>query len=242
MRKPKFLGVYSLARTASKKGPRQGKQFYFVWEVDKSAYAIQLLNEAMIPQARPELISRPRLQTGFRLEPAILAAPITTPDFRKLLPPGSEKASGEASELTDATLRQLEAARRTKQVENDLRDSFDKAIRALNRPRDRRAALIALEKLADTRDGIVSTHKHMFRDFGVLLRKKSLPEIALRYARRVIELAPDDDHAHFNIARLLAILGYYDQAEAHLIKAITLDSREPVYERLRKHIDKMRRH
>lgn len=237
MRKPKFLGVYSLARTPAKKTLRKGKQFYFVWELDKTTYAIQLLNEAMVPQSRPELISKPRLQTGFRLEPAILANPITTPDFRQIPSQSGSQKSGEATPLTDAALHKLEQARKTKQIETDMRGNFDKAIRALSRPRDRKGALAALEKLSETKDGIVPDHKHMFRDFGVSLRKQSLPELALRYAQRVLELAPNDDHAHFNIARILAILGYYDQAQAHITKAISLDSKENIYLRMRKYLE-----
>lgn len=240
MRKPKFLGVYSLARTAAKKGARTGKQFYFVWELDKATYAVQLLNEAMIPQSRPELISQPRLQTSYRLEPSILTVPITTPDFRRLPGAPAGKSPAGAAELTDETLAQLDAARKTKQIETDLRGNFDKAIRALSRPRDRKGALAALEKMAASKEGIVSAHKHMFRDFGVTLRKQSLPELAALYARRVLELAPEDDHAHFNMARVLASLGYYDQAQAHITKAISLDSSEKVYRLMRKYLDRQR--
>ena len=237
MRKPKFLGVYS--KVLPKAGKRPGKQFYFVWELDKNIYAIQLLNDAMIPQASPELASAARLRTGFKLEPGILAAPITTPDFRQLAAQEGKKPP-QAAELTDATLKQLEQARKIKQVETDMRDNFEKAIRALSRPRDRKGALIALEQIATAKKGIMPVHKHMFRDFGVSLRKKSLPELALKYASRVVELAPNDDHAHFNIARILAILGYYDQAQSHLDRAKSLDSKEKVYKKFQSYLTELR--
>lgn len=237
MRKPKFLGVYSKA--APKAGQRPKKQFYFVWELDKTAYAIQLLNDAMIPQASPEFASDTRLRTGFRLEPGILAAPITTPDFRQLALREGAKKPPQAEELTDVTLRKLEQARKIKQVETDMRDNFDKAMRALNRPKDRKGALAALEQLASAKNGIVPVHKHMFRDFGVALRKKSLPELALKYAGRAVELSPNDDHAHFNLARIMAILGLYDQAQAHLDRAKALDKKEKIYRRFQAYLTEL---
>lgn len=235
MRKPKFLGVYSLAAVQRKKGAR--KRLFFVWEIDKAIAAIQELNEAFVPIARPESLPLARLRTQYSLEPSILAAPVTTPDFRQLAP-AAKKA--EAAELNDATLLMLEKARRTKQVENDLRGSFSKALRALNRPRDRKGALAALEQLAETRDGIVPAHRHMFRDFGVSLRKKSLPELSLRCAMRALELSPNDDHAHFNVARALSILGLYDEADAHLRQAVQLDGTEEIYPRMQAYIRSLR--
>lgn len=237
MRKPKFLGVFSRAAQATLQKSR--KQFFFVWQLDKTAYAVQLLNADMAPQAPPELVSAERLQNRFRLEPGILAAPITTPDFRQLAYREAKKTQ-EVAELNDKTLEELEQARKTKQIETDMRDNFSKAMRALNRPRDRKGALIALEQMASAKNGIVPVHKHMFRDFGVSLRKKSLPELALKYARRVVEMSPNDDHAHFNMARILTLLGMYDQAEQHLTKARSIDSREPVYAKLQKYINGLR--
>lgn len=231
---PKFLGVFSRAQILQKQ-VRTRKRLYFVWEVDKAAYAIQELNEAMVPKSPPTLITPAKLQTGFRYEPGILAAPISLPDLRHLQK-GEVSKPKEAAELTDATLQELEKARQARQVENDLRSSFAKALRALSRPRDRKGALAALETLAEARKGIVPVHKHMFRDFGVSLRKKSLPELALRCCRRVVELAPNDDHAHFNLARILGILGFYDEASAHLKTAMKLDGKEPVYGRLLSHL------
>lgn len=221
MRNPKFLGVFSKVKDQKS---RSRKQLNFVWELDKNNCAIQELNEALVPVARPQVISSSKLKTGYRLEAAILAAPITTPDFRHLQAPKKE-----ATELTDAALLELERARKAKQVEADLRDNFAKAIRALNRPKDRKGALAALDHIAHTKEGIVPVHKHMFRDFGVTLRKKSLPELALVCTQRVLELAPQDDHAHFNMARIFFVLNMPNEAIAHLQRAIQLDSREKVY-------------
>ncbi len=232
MRNPKFLGVYSGKTVSRNADGKSVKRFYFVWDLDNACYAAQALDNSFAPVEKPRLLSQAQLKANLKLEPGILAAPISTPDFRRI--ETATKARAEATELTDASIRELEKLRKAKQVETDLRNNFDKAMRALSRPRDRRGALAAIEQITEMTEGIVPAHKHMFRDFGVSLRKKSLPELALRCAKRTLELAPNDDHAHFNMARLLTVLGLYDEAEAHLNKAIKLDRNEKIYPKMLK--------
>lgn len=235
MRKPKYIGVYSDNTSGRNKGGAiTVRQFYFVWLFEDGNYAVQKLDKSLVPRGPVKLVSPQALKAGFHAENSILAAPMSTPDFRQIIQPREERAA----ELNDETLRELEKARKAKQVENDLRNNFNKALRALNRPRDRKGALAAIEQLAAVKDGIVPAHKHMFRDFGVSLRKKSLPEQALMCARRAVELAPEDDHAHFNMARILSILGLYGEARAHLRKAMAIDSSEKVYKKLDDYIQK----
>lgn len=227
MRNPKFLGVYSGKSLVQSSDGKRVKRFYFVWDLGNACYAAQGLDNSFTPIEKPRLLSQAQLKANLKLEPGILAAPISTPDFRRIEAALSTKHV--ATELTDASIQELEKARRAKQVEADLRNNFDKALRALSRPRDRKGALAAITQIAESTEGIVPAHKHMFRDFGVSLRKKSLPELAVNCAQRVLELAPNDDHAHFNMARLLSHMGMYDEAEAHLLKAIKLDRNEKIY-------------
>lgn len=126
----------------------------------------------------------------------------------------------------------LEATRKAYILESRLRETFRQTLLRLKRPRERKAALLALEQLAGTTQGIVPAHKHMFRDFGVRLRQSKLVTQAVLCTRRVVELAPEDDHARFNLARLLCILGKYDEAIVHIRAAISMDKKEPVYEKL----------
>lgn len=232
MRNPRFLGVYSRVQPGIKL-TRSKKQFFFVWGVSNDVFAIQALNNAFVPTGHPILMPQDKFKTGFKLEPGILAAPVTTPDLRYLQTQNRRKVSTTSqtniNNFDNISLEDLEKARKAKQVETDLRGNFDKALRALSKSKDRRGALAALEQIAETTEGIVPAHKHMFRDFGVTLRKKSLMEIALRCAQRVLELAPRDDHAHFNIARILNMMNMNREAAAHIQRAMELDANEPVY-------------
>ena len=134
----------------------------------------------------------------------------------------------------------LEAARKAKVVETKLRETFRQTLLRLKRPRERKAALLALEQLARTKEGITPSHKHMFRDFGVRLRQNSQPNLALLFTRKAVELAPEDDHAHFNLARILCSLGMYDEAAAHVATALSVSSEEPLYFKLLEHIRELK--
>lgn len=134
----------------------------------------------------------------------------------------------------------LEAARKAKVVETKLRETFRQTLLRLKRPRERKAALLALEQLAHTKEGITPAHKHMFRDFGVRLRQNSQPDLALLFSRKAVELAPEDDHAHFNLARILCSLGMYDEAAAHVATALSVSSEEPLYFKLLEHIRELK--
>ena len=229
MRSPKFIGVFSDRKTARNAKNRDSRRYFFCWDLGNGSFAIQELDGSYSPKSRPSRISAQDLKNNFVFQPAILATPVSSPDSRQISP---QKQVRQATELNDKSLAALEKARKTRQVETDLRNSFDKAIRALSRPRDRKGAIAALGQIAETTEGIVPEHKHMFRDFGVSLRKKSLPDLALRCAARAAQLAPEDDHALFNLARILAVLGRYTEAEKHLAKAMKLNKRQPVYPRL----------
>lgn len=235
MRNSKFIGVFSRSSNIGKKA---GKELYFVWENEDKSYIIQKLNEAFIPVTAAEKISSKVLQSAFNYEPGLLAAPVSVPDLSHLALEQQKKQVAKSAELTDAALFELEQARKAKQIETDMRNNFQRALKALNRPKDRKGALAALEQIANAKEGIVPVHKHMFRDFGVSLRKKSLSELALQCASRVLELSPNDDHAHFNLARILYMLGLYDQAQTHIEKAMEIDNSEDIYKKFLNYITK----
>ncbi len=132
----------------------------------------------------------------------------------------------------------LAAMRKAKMTETRLRETFRQTLLRLKRPRERKAALTALEQLAQSTEDICVAHKHMFKDFGVSLRQNSQPALALLFSRRVVELAPNDDHAHFNLARILCLVGQFDEAAAHVRTAMNMGGEEPLYFRMLVHIRK----
>ncbi|OXS27984.1 MAG: hypothetical protein BCS36_02735 [Desulfovibrio sp. MES5] len=179
-------------------------------------------NEVAAPARTPQL----RLQP---VEKDILTAATDTP-ARRVQPDVSPTAMSRPMDL--------EAMRKAKMTEARLRETFRQTLLRLRRPRERKGALAALEQLAQSTENICTAHKHMFRDFGVSLRQNSQLALALLFSRRVVELAPDDDHAHFNLARILCSLGHFDEAAAHVRTAMNMGGEEPLYFRMLVHIRK----
>ena len=260
MQSPQYIGVYSL------RNKLQGgsKALYFVWQTETGDYIVQRIDSARKPVGVPERVAHDVLLHNFVPEAPPTPQPVMPQDDglpasepagqaqgaaayraaadreQELIfapPSAADNASGDG----DEEFRRLELARKAKQLEAAMRETFRKTLLRLKRPKEQRAALAALEQMAAAREGIVPEHRHMFRDFGVQLRKQSQPDTALHFSRRVVNLAPGDDHALFNMARILCDLRKFDEAEQRLAQAMKIDASEPVYRRMRDYIMREKR-
>ena len=240
--KIKFLGVYSSAQTQSRN--RRFREFFFVWQVrdgQETYFRVQEIDESYAPKSKVYTIDQSTL-SFFKFEPSILAMPLTTPeeicDQTKREQP-QVKPSDQADQM-EAFRAQVEA-----RTEKLLRTDFEQAMLQLNQPKSRLGALRYIKTIPNQKE-IKPSHKHMLRDFTIELRKNSLPEIALLFATKTVELAPNDDHAHFNLARIYTILERYKDALVHVRKAISLQpdtEDELVYRKLLTYIEQEdRRH
>ena len=262
MQSPQYIGVYSL-RNKLQGGSRA---LYFVWQTETGDYIVQRIDSARKPVGVPERVTRDVLLHNFVPEAPPTPQPVvphdsSLPSFDPLPPQGQQGAgarraaaeqeqqllfapsqpAAETSDDGDEEFRRLELARKAKQVETSMRETFRKTLLRLKRPKERHAALTALEQMAASKEGIMPEHRHMFRDFGVQLRKQSQPDTALHFSRRVVKLAPGDDHALFNMARVLCDLRKFEEAEQLLAQAMKIDASEPVYRRLRDYIMREKR-
>ena len=214
------MGTFSAKQTTAAAQRKKKKEYFFVFrtEVDgKTVYVLQELNDALVPTGNVNTADVSTLNDYFLHEPNILAMPLTKPDFvppkqrtqRKDQHPEEKPAKEELPKTTEGqelTPSQIKAA------EKIIRNNFAEAFKKLDEPVEHRRALRTIKKIAAQKEGIAPEHKHMFRDFSVDLRKKSLPEIALLFAIKNTDLAPDDDHAYFNLARLYLMLDRFNEA------------------------------
>ena len=196
---------------------------------------LQTLSKGKLPESVEVTPEQPDM--GLIPFPSRTATGVTAVHYDE----GSTPVAATAGAAAPKRAYDLEAARKAKVVESKLRETFRQTLLRLKRPRERKAALLALEQLAQTKDGIIPAHKHMFRDFGVRLRQNSQPDLALLFSRKAVELAPEDDHAHFNLARILCSLGLYDEAATHIGTALSMSSGEPLYFKLLEHIRELKR-
>jgi len=188
------------------------KRYWFVWDCGDAGYRAQALDGAFQPQQETSVLDPVTFHASFSPEPAILAAPVRQGRGSASAFPSQDGVSSEK------TPEQLTAERT--EVEKHLRDHFGVLLLKIRLGDGLPGVLKAMQDIAEVEEGIVPEHKHMFAEFGINLRKGKLPELALAHAKRVLSLAPDDSHAHFNIARIYHILGKLVEAEQHLLTAL----------------------
>lgn len=66
-------------------------------------------------------------------------------------------------------------------------------------------------------------HKHLFNEFGISLRKAKLVDQAVNYYERALELAEEDEHLHYNVARAHFERGDDKECREHLNKALDIN-------------------
>lgn len=103
-------------------------------------------------------------------------------------------------------------------LEERTREAFDSLVEKLDRGGGEAEQDVL--RLLDRDDGFTWKHKYMFTEFGMLLRRKRKPELALACHLRALSLSPRDEHILFNVARAEFELGNQDNAEKCLEAAL----------------------
>ncbi|MBQ7456181.1 MAG: hypothetical protein IJS54_01015 [Desulfovibrio sp.] len=239
--KVKFMGVYS---TKQRKSPQRSakptKEYFFVWQVrdeNETFIHVQEIDNTYTPKGKVFAIDQTTL-SYFTFEPSILAVPLTrTEEVLKILKPKKPKIEPLPEipeDFPDLPLIGDAAQSAAELVEAVIRKDFETAVQQLNDPDMRIRALRQIKAIPDKQD-IKPVHKHMLRDFAIVLRKKNLPEVALVFAEKTVSLAPKDDHAHFNLARIYYLLSRYRDAIEQIYTALNLPHApedEPIYRKL----------
>jgi len=66
-------------------------------------------------------------------------------------------------------------------------------------------------------------HKHLFNEFGIRLRMARLDHEALSYYTKALEISPDDENLHYNMARAAFDMGEAEEAAQHLGRCLALN-------------------
>lgn len=249
MQDTSYLGVYSVC-LPNARGQLQ-KRMHFVWAEDAGKYRVQALDGAFQPVGSKKLLGPVEFKKNYTHEPSILAVPVSagTP-WRNIAGKQEEQfpqsptvpgLAGDRAPTSAAPEAPPANAAASKQTEKYLRDFFAKTLKRVRFSKERSAALNSLKTVIEVEEGIVQEHKYMFADFGVALRKNDLLELALACCKRVLDLSPEDDHAHFNIARIFLEMDRLDDAEQHILTAQSLNSAESVYQKMLDHMQTERR-
>lgn len=106
-------------------------------------------------------------------------------------------------------------------AEQRLRSEFSRALLQLRTSRS--TAIRDLHELVESAaESLQKEHKYLFTEFGTTLRRRQLFALACRYHEKARQLAPDDEHVLFNLARTLYDSGDVDRARERLEEALNL--------------------
>ncbi len=203
----------------SRKDALGEKVYYFAWSIGE-LYSLQVLNAFFQPAAEvSKTIDADTFAAMFVHEPGIQKYP--KGEAHRILTEGKKASSKDA-------------------VEGTLRELFRKALVRIKRTGSVESSLPIIRNLLEVQEGITEKHKHMFSEFGVELRKNKCYPEAMAFAQRTLVLSQNDDHAHFNVARILIDMGDYDEAEQHLLTAQYINPDSRIYKKSLQYISLLR--
>ena len=207
-----FLGVYSTRENRVMDGKTLVvKCLWYAWNWDQGTVAIQEVSPQWKLVGPSRIIIRAELESRFSFEQ-------DGPSEKPRLPKPPDREPQEKTVIGDA--RTLEGV--LVLAEETARDDFTSGIKALELG-DSKQAMFAFERPLQMDVPWRPTHKHMFSEFGSILRKKRIYALALRHHTKALELAPNDEHIWFNLARVHYSLGNIDKAMEYLRRVLKAD-------------------
>ncbi|MDR2075845.1 MAG: hypothetical protein LBP61_02775 [Desulfovibrio sp.] len=195
------------------------KMFWFCIEGDDGQIEVQPLNVNYIPSGPKKNIPKDDFLSRFSPEPEMYVTNVF-PKMREL----------------NKTIARAERYRKNKEYysaemefnsalqvdEENVRANFGLGITYLERGESGKANNI-FERLVKLDAAFQEEHKHLFNEFGINLRKNKMIDQAITYYAKAEELAAQDEHLFYNMAR--AYLEKQDMGNAlrYLLKALDMN-------------------
>lgn len=228
-----FVGVFSECVThtlgfGGTKRKQSAKTFWLVERTPQETLFIQALNEHMVPVGDKRPLSRDRFLANYCPEPDLFLG-LVRPRMRQIeeavLRGDKHRAQEEffSAEMEYSCALQINA--------DEIRANFGLGLTYLARG-DTDKACYVFSKLMSLEASYQPEHKHLFNEFGIALRKGRMFKEALLYYSRALELAEDDDHLLYNLARAHFELLDFDESHACVQKALNLNPRLAAAEQL----------
>lgn len=194
------------------------KTFWFV-EQKGAELECQPLNPNYIPSGPKRKISMDELIAKFSPEPEFYQMSVF-PKMRQLQQTVDKADNHRDKGETFAA--EYEYSRALKVDEENVRANFGIGLTYMERGELEKAENI-FERLVKLDGAFQSEHKHLFNEFGINLRKSKMLPQAVEYYRRALELSPNDENLHTNMAR--ALLETKDLAGCldHIFKALEIN-------------------
>ena len=212
---PKILGVYSLqvhteVGAGATKDRRDGISYWYVRQLTPERFEVQPLNTHHVPSGlRTELGALDFLRQ-YTPEPRyyrLHTVPALESLARKIAMGEAAFALGDLDEAERQFLKALMISERDVKANYGLGEVYSEK-------KEYAKLKGVLDRLLGIPEAFTLEHRQTFNRFGISLRKNGHWEESIRYYRKSLELNANDEHLHFNLARV-----YYDQGRMDLCVA-----------------------
>ena len=196
----------------------QQVSFYFVTEHEDGKIYIQPLGENYLPIGERQEIEREELLRDFLPEPGLYQKEVL-PKMREVQ---KSVARGDKFRSRGETFTaEFEYAKALKIDEQNVRANFGIGLCYMSRG-DADKAREVFTRVVGIEAAFDNEHKHLFNEFGISLRKGKLFQEAADYYQRALELSPEDENLHYNMARALAESGDLKNAALATARCVAL--------------------
>jgi len=222
--KEKIKGVFSTQTlmkigTGTTQRKTVQKSYWFANELEDGRIEIQPLNKNYVPSGPKRIITKEELLEKFIPEPEFYTYEVY-PRIREL---NKTIARADRHRMRGETYSaEFEYKKALKVDEENIRANFGLGLTYLDRGDTEKAQNI-FERLVKLDAAFEKEHKHLFNEFGIKLRKNKMYRQCLEYYKRALELAPEDDHLLYNIARCYFEMKDYSKCKEYLEKALELN-------------------
>lgn len=236
---PQILGVYSKqeVKDVGSGATRRGHQeitFWFVRRVDTDEYEVQPLNSNHVPSGMRVTMSKGMFLQGYTPEPNYYETR-TLPALKSL----QKKIELGEKFFQQGLLSKAEKEFLKAVMVDDQNAQANLGLGAVySEQGDFAKVRKVIGVLLNNDDAFREEQRQQFNIFGISLRKQGLHEDAIRFYSKALDVDPNDEHLHFNLARV-----YFDHGEEleclkHIETALKLN---PQFEAGRKFLEYLSR-
>ncbi|TVM19349.1 Tfp pilus assembly protein PilF [Oceanidesulfovibrio indonesiensis] len=173
--------------------------YMYVDEQDDGRFSIQALNSSFVPTGDSQFITREELLKQYLPEPDVYMKRYlpAMKELEEAVSRGEEHL--ENKELFSAEYEFKNALRID---EENIRATFGLGLTYLERGEKDKGALV-FKRLGNIDGAFEESHKHLFNEFGIMLRKQGLLDQAMQHYSRAFRLCKSDEHLLYNMSRVL---------------------------------------
>lgn len=208
----KILGVYSTSKkakvgTGTTTHDSTPKTYWFVLQFSEDEYTLQALSTEHLPTFVRFNVPRERFLKEYEPEPERYTK-FTLPALQTFF--GEKFGDALYSQTDDTVAANRDVIKRIGFDQGDL-ETTQAFMRLL------------VQRMTDGEESVVREQRTEINKMGINLRKQADLDEALNYYEKVRKLNPDDDHLHFNMARVFYEKGNIAKTKECLDKALSIN-------------------